>query len=189
MSPRASHPAPEPGQTAPAPTPEGIAAWLRAMAAPERMALAAAIADRRTLGLMALVLQDTAYEETRARTHAKAAELLGVRPKRLAELIAEYNKRTERKGPAMIEFYERTEGGVTTIVTVAEAMEEGRAAMLDRVTDRAKVQKIDRKRVPRPPAAQAGQLYSYAITYKDDRDVTLNPVRKSSKKTQPKPAA
>lgn len=96
MSPRTPDPQPAPDAArlnGPDPTPEGIAAWLRAMPAPERMRLAAAIADRRTLGLLACVLQDTAYAETRARSHAAAAELLGVRPKRLAELIAEYNKR------------------------------------------------------------------------------------------------
>ncbi|MEV0966874.1 hypothetical protein AB0J25_30620 [Streptomyces sp. NPDC049910] len=59
--------------------------------------------------------------------------------------------------------YERTEDGITTRVTVQEALAEGRAAMTDRVTDRAHVRTISR---------DSGR---YDITYTDGRHVVLAP--------------
>ncbi|MDX3867256.1 hypothetical protein [Streptomyces europaeiscabiei] len=60
--------------------------------------------------------------------------------------------------------YERTEDGITAYVTEEEALNEGRAAMLDRVTFREHVRKISQ---------ESG---AYDITYKDDRHVVLIPV-------------
>ena len=59
--------------------------------------------------------------------------------------------------------YKRTEDGTTTCVTEEEGLNEGRAAMLDRVTVRAHVRKIPH---------DSGR---YDITYKDDRHVVLVP--------------
>ncbi|MGW1155978.1 hypothetical protein ACWD45_32440 [Streptomyces rubiginosohelvolus] len=59
--------------------------------------------------------------------------------------------------------YERTEDGITTRVTAQEALAEGRAAMTDRVTDRAHVRTISR---------DSGR---YDITYTDGRHVVLAP--------------
>lgn len=64
----------------------------------------------------------------------------------------------------MTEVYERTEDGTTTCVSAQEALGEGRAAMLDRVTVRAHVAKISR---------DSG---GYDITYKDGRHVVLSPI-------------
>lgn len=60
--------------------------------------------------------------------------------------------------------YERTEDGITIRVTAQEALAEARAAMTDRVTDRAHVRIISR---------DSGR---YDITYTDDRHVVLAPV-------------
>ncbi|MGW4180376.1 hypothetical protein [Streptomyces rubiginosohelvolus] len=59
--------------------------------------------------------------------------------------------------------YERTEDGITTRVTAQEALAEGRAAMTDRVTDRAHVRTISR---------DSGR---YDITYTNGRHVVLAP--------------
>ncbi|MFI1203541.1 hypothetical protein ACH4VR_29615 [Streptomyces sp. NPDC020883] len=64
----------------------------------------------------------------------------------------------------MAEVYERTEDGITTRVTAQEALNEGRAAMTDRVTVRAYVRKISQ---------DCGR---YDITYKDGRHVVLRPL-------------
>lgn len=89
MSPR------RPAPAVPEPTPEGIAAWVAAMPPGERMRMAAVIADKRTASLMTRIRQETAYAETRTRTHAEASAELGVSRKRLAELIADHNRRVE----------------------------------------------------------------------------------------------
>ncbi|MFD7956063.1 hypothetical protein ACFV4X_21520 [Streptomyces ardesiacus] len=65
--------------------------------------------------------------------------------------------------PDEIKTYERTEDGITIRVTAQEALAEGRAAMTDRVTDRAHVRTISR---------DSG---SYDITYTDGRHVVLAP--------------
>ncbi|MET8859624.1 hypothetical protein [Streptomyces sp. NPDC004579] len=70
-----------------------------------------------------------------------------------------------------MQMYERTEGGITTRVTEAEALAEGRAAMLDRVSFREHVRKI---------SEESG---SYDITYKDDRHVVLIPIDAASEST------
>ncbi|MFE9250902.1 hypothetical protein [Streptomyces sp. NPDC007088] len=57
--------------------------------------------------------------------------------------------------------YSRTEDGITIRVTAQEALAEARAAMTDRVTDRAHVRIISR---------DSGR---YDITYTDDRHVVL----------------
>ena len=62
------------------------------------------------------------------------------------------------------QMYERTENGNTTRVTAEEALKEGKAAMLDRVTIRAHVRKV------------SGDSGRYDITYKDGRRVVLRPV-------------
>lgn len=63
-----------------------------------------------------------------------------------------------------MQMYERTEDGITTCVAEEEALAEGRAAMLDRVTLREHVRKISQ---------ESG---GYDITYKDGRHVVLIPV-------------
>ncbi|MFJ4965936.1 hypothetical protein ACIP6P_26425 [Streptomyces sp. NPDC088729] len=63
----------------------------------------------------------------------------------------------------MTKVYERTENGSTTLVTAEKALTEGRAAMLDRVSDRAHVRTI---------SVDGGH---YEITYKDGRHVVLAP--------------
>ncbi|MFJ8097039.1 hypothetical protein [Streptomyces griseofuscus] len=63
----------------------------------------------------------------------------------------------------MVKVYERIEDGTTTRVTAQEALEEGRAAMTDRVTVRAHVRKISR---------ESG---GYDIHYTDGRHVVLRP--------------
>ncbi|MFF4756355.1 hypothetical protein ACWD5R_39575 [Streptomyces sp. NPDC002514] len=75
----------------------------------------------------------------------------------------------------MTKVYERTEDGTTTRVTAEEALNEGHAAMTDRVTIRAHVRKISEK---------SGH---YDITYKDGRRVVLAPVNvKPAAKLTPK---
>ncbi|MEV0575402.1 hypothetical protein [Streptomyces sp. NPDC050392] len=64
----------------------------------------------------------------------------------------------------MLKPYKRIEDGITTRVTADEALKEGRAAMLDRVTDRAHVRII---------SEDSGR---YDITYKDGRRVVLSPI-------------
>jgi hypothetical protein len=76
----------------------------------------------------------------------------------------------------MIEWYERTEDGVTTRVPAKQAMDEGREAILDRVTVRAHVRKIDRKAVRKAPG-DSERYFQYDITYTDDRRVVLVPLR------------
>lgn len=66
--------------------------------------------------------------------------------------------------PDDTKIYARTEDGITTRVTAQEALAEGRAAMTDRVTDRARVRIISR---------DSGR---YDITYTDGRHVVLAPV-------------
>ncbi|GHI98186.1 hypothetical protein TPA0906_00520 [Streptomyces olivaceus] len=68
--------------------------------------------------------------------------------------------------------YERTEDGITTYVTEGEGLAEGRAAMLDRVTLRERVQKI---------SVESG---AYDITYKYDRRVILIPVEAMPESTE-----
>ncbi|MDJ0465051.1 hypothetical protein [Streptomyces sp. H27-C3] len=63
----------------------------------------------------------------------------------------------------MAKVYERTENGVTTRVTAEEALAEGQAAMLDRVSDRAHVRTI---------SVDGGH---YEITYRDGRHLVLAP--------------
>lgn len=63
-----------------------------------------------------------------------------------------------------MQMYERTEDGSTARVTEEEALVEGRAAMLDRVTVREFVRKISH---------DSG---GYDITYTDGRHVVLRPV-------------
>lgn len=60
--------------------------------------------------------------------------------------------------------YARTEDGITTRVSAQAALDEGRAAMLDRVTVRAQVRTISR---------DGGR---YDITYTDGRHVVLLPI-------------
>ncbi|MGW2864404.1 hypothetical protein [Streptomyces sp. NPDC001205] len=64
----------------------------------------------------------------------------------------------------MSKLYKRIEDGTTTRVTADEALEEGRAAMLDRVTFRAHVRII---------SEDSGR---YDITYTDGRHVVLAPL-------------
>ena len=73
----------------------------------------------------------------------------------------------------MVMVYERTEDGITTRVTAEEALREGEAAMLDRVTDRAHVRKI---------SSDSGR---YDITYTDGRRVVLRPVDEQSEPDGP----
>lgn len=64
----------------------------------------------------------------------------------------------------MTKHYERIQDGITTHVAAQEALDEGRAAMLDRVTVREFVRKI---------SEDSGR---YDITYKDGRHVVLRPI-------------
>jgi hypothetical protein len=75
----------------------------------------------------------------------------------------------------MIEWYERTEDGVTTRVPAQEAVAESRAAWLDRVTDRALVRKISRERVRKSP----GETDTHYRVDINDRHVVLTPLRAS----------
>ncbi|MEU3704762.1 hypothetical protein AB0E82_21040 [Streptomyces anulatus] len=63
----------------------------------------------------------------------------------------------------MTKVYERTENGATTLVAAEKALTEGRAALLDRVSDRAHVRTI---------SVDGGH---YEIAYKDGRHVVLAP--------------
>lgn len=80
----------------------------------------------------------------------------------------------------MIEWYERTENGVTSRVPAQQAIDEGSEAMADRIGRRERVRKIDRTPVRKAPGDSERYFY-YAITYTDDRHVVLVPLRKAGK--------
>lgn len=91
MSPRA---------TGPEPTPEAIAAWVAEMPPAQGVRLAAALADRRTVGLMARFREDAAHAETRTRSRAEVAAEFGVTVKKLDELINNHNRRVREAAQA-----------------------------------------------------------------------------------------
>lgn len=62
----------------------------------------------------------------------------------------------------MSKAYDRTENGITTRISLREGLEEINSAMMDRVTTRGKVRSMS-----------SISRNDYAITYKDDRKVTL----------------